>query len=98
MAGHSAKTAYAIGQKDLKKTEIQQAIHKHEQSRLDSIIASRDERLMFLTGVIRDAEHKTQNRLRACELLCRVCGNFLDKASVQVEKIYTFADLIMSDD
>ena len=71
MAGYSAKTAYAIGQKDLKKTEIQQAIHKHEQSRLDRLIATRDERLTFLTGVMRDAEHNIKNRLRACELICQ---------------------------
>lgn len=97
-AGYSAKTAYAIGQENLKKPEIQQAIHEREQARLDGLIANRDERLAFLTGVMRDAEHKTQDRLKACELLCRACGDFIDKSNVQVEKVYTVLDLMMSDD
>ena len=46
---------------------------------------------------MRDAEHDIKNRLRACELICQACGDFLDKASVQIEKIYPVADLMMDE-
>lgn len=70
----------------MKKPEIQQAIHEREQSRLNGLIDTRDERLTFLTGVMRDTKHDIKNRLRACELLDKAEGDFLERVEVKTQE------------
>jgi len=52
-AGYSPKTAYSIGQNNLKKVEIQNAIGELMKSKQDSAIATADEVLKYLTSVVR---------------------------------------------
>jgi len=86
LAGYSQKTAYSKWQENLKKPEIQQAIHEREQSRLNGLIDTRDERLTFLTGVMRNTKHDIKNRLRACELLDKAEGDFLERVEVKTQE------------
>lgn len=92
-AGYSAKTAYSIGAELLKNPEIQKAIEQHTQQRISSLIADRCERMTFLTGIMRDDNH----RLRACELLSRLDGDFINKSSVEVKTDNTLTDLIIKE-
>lgn len=96
-AGYSARTAYSIGAEFLKNPEIQKAIEQHTQQRISSLIADRCERMTFLTGIMRDDNEDTKHRLRACELLSRLDGDFINKSSVEVKTDNTLADLILSE-
>ena len=96
-AGYSAKTAYSIGAELLKNPEIQKAIEQQSHERINSLIADRSERMIFLTGIMRDIEQNTKDRLRACELLSRLDGDFVSKSSVEVKTENTLSELILKE-
>lgn len=52
-SGYSKKTAYSIGQRLLKKVEIQELIQNRMSEKEKNTIASQDEILSFLTSVMR---------------------------------------------
>lgn len=52
-AGYSQKTAYSIGQENLKKPEISAYIEKRMAEKEDALIAKQDEVMMYLTAVMR---------------------------------------------
>lgn len=52
-AGYSKKTAYAIGEQNLKKLELQNYIEERMKEKEDSLIAKQDEVLKYLTSVMR---------------------------------------------
>ena len=52
-AGYSEKTAYSIGNENLKKPEIQEYIQKRLKEKEDALIAKQDEVLKTLTAVMR---------------------------------------------
>ena len=52
-AGYSEKTAYSIGNENLKKPEIQEYIQKRLKEKEDALIAKQDEVLKPLTAVMR---------------------------------------------
>lgn len=58
-AGYSKKTAYSIGQENLKKPEISEYIKKRMDEKEDALIAKQDEVMKYLTSVMRreKAEH-----------------------------------------
>lgn len=97
LAGYSAKTAYSIGAELLKNPEIQKAIEQQTHERINSLIANRSERMIFLTGIMRDIEQNTKERLRACELLCRLDGDFINKSSVEVKTENTLSELVLKE-
>lgn len=78
-AGYSKKTAYSIGQENLKKPEIAQAIREREEKNSAPLIAGREERQRFWTAMMRDAEADPKARLKASELLGKAAGDFLDR-------------------
>ncbi len=84
IAGYSKKTAYAIGQENLKKPEIQNAIKQRENEVISELIAVRDERLQFWTKIMRDDLQDMKDRLRASELLGKASGDFIDKVEANV--------------
>ena len=96
-AGYSAKTAYSIGAELLKNPEIQKAIEQQSHERINSLIADRSERMIFLTGIMRDIEQNTKDRLRACELLSRLDGDFINKSSVEVKTENTLSELVLKE-
>ena len=78
-AGYSQRTAASIGQENLKKPEIWDAIQKREQNRNSKDIATREQRQKFWTDVMNDANESMQNRLRAAELLGKSEADFVEK-------------------
>ena len=52
-AGYSKKSAYAIGEQNLKKLELQNYIEERLKEKEDSLIAKQDEVLKYLTSVMR---------------------------------------------
>lgn len=52
-AGYSEKTAYAIGQENLKKPVIKKFLQERMESKEEVTIASQDEVLKYLTSVLR---------------------------------------------
>lgn len=81
-AGYSPKTAYSIGERLLKKVEIQEALKEREKERLSSLIATREERQRFWTSMMRDEDRKEVDRLKASELLAKSEGDFLERREV----------------
>ena len=81
-AGYSEKTACSIGERLLRNVDIKEAILKRERNRTMDIIATREERQSFWTGIMRNAEEKTTDRLKASELLAKSEGDFLDRCEV----------------
>lgn len=45
-------------------------------------IATKDERLAFLSDIIRGAHYEMRDRIKACELLCRAGGDFIDRHEI----------------
>lgn len=82
-AGYSAKTAYSIGQENLKKPEIRQAIDTAMKERRNRLIATREQRQQFWSDVMTDTEQDMRTRLRASELLAKSEGDFTEKVQVQ---------------
>lgn len=52
-AGYSAKTAYAIGQENLKKPVVKEYIEERMQQKEKELIADQDEVMRYLTSVLR---------------------------------------------
>ena len=79
IAGYSKKTAYSIGEENLRKPEIASAIAARQKKEVSARIADRQERQSFWTSVLRDCDEDMKNRLKAAELLGRSEGDFLDR-------------------
>lgn len=86
-AGYSPKTARCIGQENLTKPDIQEAIKEREAGRLGALIATREERQKFWTAVMGDEGQPMKERLRASELLGRSEGDFLERVEAKGEVI-----------
>ena len=83
-AGYSAKTACSIGERLLRNVDIREAIQLREKERLSEAIASREERQEFWSSIMRDAEERTADRLKASELLAKSNGDFLERVQAMV--------------
>jgi len=88
-AGYAKNTAYAIGAENLRKPQIQQYIASVMDSLQCERIASIDEILEYLTGVMRgkikdqfDMDASIQDRTRAAELLGKRYKMWVDKQEV----------------
>lgn len=68
-AGYSEKTARSVGSENLTKPDIKGYIQVQSQQRHQERIASADEILEYLSGVIRNPEEATRERTKAAELL-----------------------------
>mgnify|MGYP002856088713 FL=1 len=84
-AGYSRKSASAIGNENLRKPEILEAIKKALEEKNAALIASREERQKFWTETLRDVEEDMKNRLRASELLAKSECDFTERREVQAE-------------
>ena len=76
-AGYSEKSAYSIGQENLKKPEICEYIRQLQKSAEAGRVASMRDVKEYWTGVMNNTEEKTSDRLRASELLAKAAGEFL---------------------
>jgi len=84
-AGYSPRTAAFIGAENLKKPQIKEAIAERNAPASSARIATREERQAFWTGVMRDSAEKTQDRLRAAELLGKSECDFVEKISLDAK-------------
>ena len=84
-AGYSPRTAAFIGAENLKKPQIKEAIAERNAPASSASIATREERQAFWTGVMRDPAEKTQDRLRAAELLGKSECDFAERVEVSGE-------------
>ena len=78
-AGYSEKTAPFIGAENLKKPKILAENRSREVKRCASTIATREERQAFWSAIMRDKSEKTQDRLKASELLGKSEADFIDR-------------------
>jgi len=81
-AGYSEKTAAFIGAENLKKPKILAEIKTRETVRRTPMIASREERQALWTKIMRDKGEKTQDRLRASELLGKSEADFIERQEI----------------
>lgn len=77
-AGYSKHTAHAIGQENLRKPTIKNALRERQDKKEAPIIASRQERQKFWTDVMKGKKVAMMNKLRASELLGKSEGDFIE--------------------
>ena len=89
LAGYSSKTAYSIGQRLLKSSDIQKAINEGMSSRKQRTELTQDYVLDNLREIITrcmDAKNfEARNAIRALELLGKHLGMFTDKLQLKEE-------------
>ena len=81
-AGYSAKTARQVGRQLLTNLNVARAIQAQEDERRTAAVANRQERLEFLTEVMRDKARKDDYRLRASDQLNKMDGSYLVRTEV----------------
>lgn len=104
-AGYSPKTSYSIGEENLRKPEIRQAVEKRLKELESQRIAETKEVLEHLTSVLRgelteeivtptgkkvSTAVRETDKLRAAEMLLKVAGAFKDKLDVKVDGAQLF--------
>ena len=94
-AGYSERTAYSIGNRLLKKVEIQQALKQNFEEKRDNLIADVTTIQQFWTETMNDSECDMKHRLRASELLAKSLGLFIEQQKVEVQQVTTLADLML---
>lgn len=68
-AGYSKKTARSVGSENLTKPDIKNYIAEHMRKAQRERIATADEILEYLSGVVRNVDEATRERTKAAELL-----------------------------
>lgn len=108
-AGYSSKTAYSIGEENLRKPEIKKAIDARLKEMESARVAETQEVLEHLTAVVRGkiTEEVVTNsgkkfvvtvserdKLKAAEMLLKVHGAFKDKLDVKVDSSTLFVETL----
>lgn len=93
-AGYSKKTAYSQGQRLLKNDEVCEYLEKRMQKQENKRIASLEEVLEFLTDTMKDRRNKTNDRVKAAELLGKRYAAFTDNTNHtgDIEVVVTIDD------
>lgn len=76
-AGYSKKTARKQGSRLLTKADIRAAIDQRVAS--DPLVADREERQRFLTAMMRDSEAHPLARLKACDQMSKIGGDYVER-------------------
>lgn len=101
-AGYSEKTAQQIGAENLLKPVISDYLATLTKNDAENRIMSAIERQTFLTDVVRGAIKEGENsaklsdRIRACELLGKMQGDFVEKQSIELTNHNDFRDEIIA--
>lgn len=79
LAGYSgSRTALSVaGKRNIENPEVFAAIKEIEAA--SPLVATRDERLTFLTAIMRDKLQKVKDRLKAADQLSKACGDYIQK-------------------
>ena len=108
-AGYSVKTAYSIGEENLRKPEIRRALERRLKELESQRIAEAKEVLEHLTSVLRgelteeivtpsgkkiSTAIRETDKLRAAEMLLKVAGEFRDKVDVKVDGAQLFVSTL----
>lgn len=94
MAGYSPQnyTAAAVAaHRLLLNPKVREALDVRADAPNDELVAGRNERLAFLSAILRDETEETRDRIRACELLCKAGGDFVERHE------HRFADIRAAD-
>lgn len=89
-AGYSEKTAQQIGTENLLKLVVVEYLATLTKNATDNRVMTAVERQSFLTdvvrGLIKDGENsaKLGDKIRACELLGKMQGDFIEKQSIEL--------------
>lgn len=86
-AGYSKKTAYSIGNENLKKPEIRNYLQTLTETAKTGRIATADEVLEYLSETMRDGAENRRERTKAAELLGKRYGIFTEKQEPTGEKV-----------
>lgn len=81
-AGYSPRSAYAVGQENMKKPVILAAIQARENERNAPLIMTREERQTMWSEIARDKGERTQDRLKASELLGKSEADFVERQEI----------------
>ena len=81
-AGYSEKNADKIASQLMDKPHIAEAIKARENDRQAALIATREERLIALTEIMRNGEERTADRIRATEIMCKAEGDFIVRQEI----------------
>lgn len=92
-AGYSERTAYSIGEENLKKPEIKKYLAEHGKKAHKERIATAEEILEFLSDTMRDNGTERKDRLKAAELLGKRYVLFTDKVNVANEGVTVYVNL-----
>lgn len=92
-AGYSERTAYSIGEENLKKPEINKYLAEHGKKAHKERIATAEEVIEFLTETMRDDEVGRKDRLKAAELLGKRYALFTDNIGISDEGIAVYVNL-----
>jgi phage terminase small subunit len=86
LAGYSAKSAYAIGEQNLRKYEVVEYINSLTKAMSDERIATATERQRFWTAIMRGQLPEVESlQLKASEILAKAQGDFIQKVEVTSE-------------
>ena len=88
-AGYGAKNrknALVMGNNLLSKEKIQRALSGQSVLQRRKDIADKGERMQFLTAVMRDAEQPILARIRACELMGKAFGDYIERHEVDINQ------------
>jgi phage terminase small subunit len=87
LAGYSGdEKALAVrGAEIVRNRKVQQAIEEARASVTSEAIATREERQTFLTRTMRDGGIEPKDRIKACEVLGKMQGDFIEKHEVKHE-------------
>ncbi len=92
-AGYSEKTAYSIGNENLKKPEIQKYLQELKESAKSSRIATMTEVLEYLSQTMRNSEELTRERTKAAQLLREALSDKPDDEQEEKERV----EIVFSD-
>lgn len=81
-AGYSEKTAYSIGDENLRKPVIQKAISEAQEARHKRLEWTADEILRDIQEIAQDRTKADKDRLKAYELGGKTLGMFKDKVEL----------------
>lgn len=83
LAGYTHPTTQ--GPRMLENVGVASAIEAARKDVTDAAIATREERQRFLTGMIRATEIEPKDRIKACEVLGKMQGDFIERHEVKVD-------------
>ena len=82
LAGYASVSAGVLGHRLLKKDNVRVAISQKVERSETTAIADRQERLEFLTGVIRDTAAPLFARLKACDQAAKMHGEYIQRVEL----------------